>query len=913
MSVQRRVPVTISDASARQPAPPPPGLFPGKLRAPVLATGCLRRPRLEEAIADGVARGLLVVSAPAGSGKTQLVATWAHHRAAPPDVAWVTLGDSDRDPVRFVRYLVAAIASTPAGGRAMISPRGLPSVSTITEAFLLQVSDALSRLTEDVVVVLDDFQAVVGSPSERLGARVLRYQPAHVGFVVLSRAEPDLGLTRLRLEGRVAEISAADLALTREECAALLRLHDVTLDDAQLEVLRARTEGWPAAMQVLVASMRGSPDPDGFVAGLREGESFIADYLMTEVFEKQPRDLQQFLLRASTANPTCGDLADAVTGRRCGDRTFAELVGAHVFLDRTLPRDDQGRSWYRWHPMFAGLLQQRLRATEPDAVEPLHLAAAVWCDQHGFSVDAFRQAVAGGDTAMAARTLGEAWLGLVIGGESAELHALVSLLTQTQQEEHAELAVAAGYVGLQHRDLERASACAERALALAGVLPDDRRLAVETAGAAILLHVATMTGDDRSDCHASALALLRRLEEDRPVLTLPQRQLRALLLFHVGAYEVSRWLYDEPRGHLSEAAAAASLLDMPRLALAAEAQLAFVDFVSGGLDDAWTTAERVVDAASRRGWRGSSSVATAHHVLGAVAVVRGDVDTGLRHLAEADGIRHPLDEVNQLRSGFATHVALRATGRVEEARQELERLRARARRRRTRKTWADPLLVIAEAEQLALEDHPDQALRLVDAVPGAGFPPVVHGEWAVVRALLLLRCGRPDEARAALEDVVRWKEDWPVGIRGLVVDALAADALGQHAESLQVLDHAVGTAARLRVREPFLVCGPEVQPLLQDLLDRGTPHEAEVLDLLGLLASRQRPAGAGVPHLIEPLTPRELEVLRNLQGTRPNEQIAQRMFISLNTLRTHTKHIHRKLGTRSRREAVERARDLGIL
>jgi LuxR family maltose regulon positive regulatory protein len=255
----------------------PAGLFSGKLRTPSLGKRLVRRPRLEQKLDDGVEDGIVIISAPAGSGKTQLVATWAQHQATPRDVTWVTLDEGDRDPVRLVKYVLAAITPTRSGSHT-IPPLGvLPDMSSINEPDLLTVSDALSRLPADVVVVLDDFQAVVGSESERLIRRILRYQPERVRVIVLSRVEPALGQTRLRLQGRVAEISAQAMALTREESAELLRLHDLKLDDAEIEMLHARTEGWPAGMQLMAASMRESGNPDSFVTGLSAGEGFVGD------------------------------------------------------------------------------------------------------------------------------------------------------------------------------------------------------------------------------------------------------------------------------------------------------------------------------------------------------------------------------------------------------------------------------------------------------------------------------------------------------------------------------------------------------------------------------------------------------------------------------------------------------------
>lgn len=889
----------------------PHDLFPGKLRTPHPTERLVRRPRLEQTLDDGVERGIVIVSAPPGGGKTQLVATWAQHQATPRDVTWVTLDEGDREPARFMKYVIAAIAATPSGRHAMGPLEPLVPLAGINEAYLLTVSEALSRLPADVVVVLDDYQAVVGSESERLLGRILRYQPDGIRVIVLSRVEPALGQTRLRLQGRVVEVDARTLALSRGESAELLTLHDLEFDDADIDALHAHTEGWPAGMQVLAASMRESENPGSFIARLA-GEGVMGDYLMAEVFENQPPEVQRFLLLASTANPVCGDLADALTGSPGGARTLAELYSAHIFLDRIDEMQGANCTWYRWHPMFANLLRQRRRATERDIEPQLHLTASTWYSDNGFPLEAVRQAVAGGDIDRAVRLLGESWLDLVLGGESAELRSLLASFDESQKDEHAELAVACGFVRLQDRDLSGASACVERAVSQSAALPTDRRGAVEMMSAAIRLRIATLTGQEAEDAYKSVMLLLQQSDENGALLSAASKRRRTLVLYDVSAYEVSRWLYEEPKEHLQDVMAAAGTLGMTHLALRARAQVAFLDYFSGRLHSAQQTAREVVDAAERRGWRSHHSLATAQHALGGIDIFRGDLDAGLHRLVEAREIVDPVDQVNRFRIGFTTLIGLRAKGAVREAREGLEQLQAQYRRWKTPPKWAEILLIMTEAEQLALEGHTDPALELLDSVPEATVHPVVRRHSQVFHAQLLLHSGRPAEARAALQHIVNPPGGWLIDIRALVVDALAAEALGRHGESLQALDLAVEKAAVEGIREPFLVAGPLTRPLLQKLLERGTPHETEVLDILSRLTPRGE-KGSGSPYLAEPLTARELDVLRALQGTASNEQIANRLFISLNTLRTHIKHIHSKLGVTSRSDAVERGRALGIL
>lgn len=911
---------------SRGAAPSPTGMFPGKLRPPPAGEFHVRRLRLEHTLDHGVDRGIVIVAGPAGSGKTQLVAAWAHAPTPPGgdpatsrEVAWVTLGESDRDPAHFVRYVVGAIALTRHGRHVEASRLPAPPAHGPDEAYLVTVSDALSRLTGDVVVVLDDFQTVIGSASERLLGRILRYQPERVRLVVLSRVEPHLHQTRLRLQGRLLEIAAADLALSRAESVELFGLHGLVLSDAQVDLLQARTHGWTTGSQVFGAAIRQAAGPESFAVGVDTGEAFVQDHLRGEVFEREPAEVQDFLLRAATADPVCGELADALSGRPGGDRTLDDMSRAHLFLEPLKSRhgDDpeDERTWYCWHPMFLTFLHRRLGATDRAAVAPLHRVAATWHHEHGSPVEAVRHALAADDAARAAHLLGESWIDMVLGGESRRLRPLLAAFEPEEVERSAELSAVCGFARLQEQDLAGADDCVQRAEALSAELPEDRRLSVAMMTAAIRLHAATMTGEEcAASAYRSALSLAQQPERDRRPLPRDHKKRRALLLYHLGAYEVSRWWYDEPRQHLNAAVAIAGTLGLTHLVLRARAQLAFVDFFSGKLDSAREAAREVVDAAEGRGWHSHHSLATAYHALGGVDVFRGDFEAGLETLTQAQHLVDEVDEVNRFRIGFTRHVGLRALGDVRDAREELERMQAQQRRWASPPPWAAALLAVAEGEQLALEGSLEQALTLVDVGPLDPADPVAGRHWQVFRSQLLLRSGRPAQARAVLEDLPPSDGAWLIDIRARVVDAVAAEVQGRHEDALHSLAAAVEQAAAEKVREPFLVSGPQVRPLLQELVDRGAaPHDTLVLDLLDRLAPSRVAVPPTSPWTVVPLTAREHQVLGTLQGNASYGQIADRLSISLNTFRTHTKHIHRKLGTTSRREAVQRARDLGIL
>jgi LuxR family maltose regulon positive regulatory protein len=410
----------------------------------------------------------------------------------------------------------------------------------------------------------------------------------------------------------------------------------------------------------------------------------------------------------------------------------------------------------------------------------------------------------------------------------------------------------------------------------------------------------------------SALALLQQLHGSGGYLPEADRIRRATLLYHLGAHEASRWMYAESLEHLSAALSDAAVLRIQQLELRCRAQIAAVEFYSGRLEGAWTAARQVVDSAEAHGWQAHHSLATAFAALGGVELFRGDIGSALPHLAHADELSHPLDLVNRFRAKMLMHFAMLSAGRVVQAREQLEALRDLVEPLGA-PGWARTLLGVTEAQQLIAEGRRLDALEQLDSFKDdAAAQPAERLHWLVWRAEALLLSGRAAEARATLAPALPQNRGWLIHVLALVVDSLASDALGLRDEALEVLDQALREASVEQILFPFLRPGQQLPSLLKDLLDHGTPEEEFALAVLGRLTAH--PCGATPAALyFEPLTARELEVLRAMQGTRSNEEVAQRLFVSTNTLRTHLKHINRKLGTTSRREAVARGRELALI
>src|ERR1700722_2861187 len=371
-------------------------LLASKLYAPRPQPGFVPRQRLMQALGEGLARGRVLVCAPAGSGKTALLAHWA--RGGGRAVAWLALDGGDNDPARFWRYAVAALDRARPGLAARVGPLPPGPAEGLVTALINEL--AADPGPDEVVLVLDDYHLVDSGPVHQSVAFLLENLPPGLRVVVSGRADPPLPLARLRARGQLAELRAADLRFTPEEAAELLgETAGPGLPGPAGAALVARTEGWAAGLQLAGLSLRGHPDPAGFVAAFSGSHRFVLDYLADEVLDGQPAEVRAFLLETSVLERLSGELCDAVTGRAGGQAMLAGIERAGLFL---VPLDEV-RGWWRYHHLFADLLRARLQAEQPGRVRALHRAAAAWCDEHDLADDAVRHALAAGNAAWAAR------------------------------------------------------------------------------------------------------------------------------------------------------------------------------------------------------------------------------------------------------------------------------------------------------------------------------------------------------------------------------------------------------------------------------------------------------------------------------------------------------------------------------
>ena len=368
-----------------------------KLHLPGPRPGQVPRPRLMARLDEGLARGLVLVCAPAGYGKTVLLADWARRGTHP--VAWLSLDAGDNDPARFWRHAVTALDRARPGTGDRVAPLlGPPAPSSFQGLVTALINDLAG---EEALLVLDDYH-VIGSPQvhESL-AFLVEHRPAGMCVVLASRSDPPLPLARLRARGQLAEIRVAELRFTPAEAGELLQHAAAALPDASVAALAARTEGWAAGLQLAALSLRGQEDAAAFVAAFTGSHRYVLDYLAEEVLEQQDEQLRAFLLETSVLERLSGPLCDAVTGREGSQALLEEAERAGLFL---IPLD-QLRGWWRYHHLFADLLRARLQEQQPGRIAQLHRNAAAWYAGCGLADDAIGHAAAAGEMLRAARII----------------------------------------------------------------------------------------------------------------------------------------------------------------------------------------------------------------------------------------------------------------------------------------------------------------------------------------------------------------------------------------------------------------------------------------------------------------------------------------------------------------------------
>jgi LuxR family transcriptional regulator, maltose regulon positive regulatory protein len=923
-----------------------------KLHVPGPQPGFVPRRRLVQALGEGLVRGRVLVCAPAGFGKTALLADWARGGGRP--VAWLGLDGGDSDPARFWRYAVAGLDRARPGLAGRVGPLLGPPPSRSFEGLVTALINELAADPgpDEVLLVLDDYHLVDSGPVHESVAFLLENLPPGLRVVVSGRADPPLPLARLRARGQLAELRAADLRFTAEEGAALLgETAGAGLPGTAVAALVARTEGWAAGLQLAGLSLRGHADAAGFVAAFSGSHRFVLDYLADEVLDGQTGQVRAFLLETSVLERLTGELCDAVTGRPGSQAMLAGIERAGLFV---VPLDEV-RGWWRYHHLFADLLRARLAAEQPGRVRALHRAAAAWSEEHGLPDDAVRHALAAGDAAWAARLVERHVEALLGRSEGATLRRWLSALPAESLRDRPRLCLAQAYgaaMGFQVEALEALLDDAERAFAASGGEPYEDPagrpvsvLANVPAGIAFLrASLARLRGDAALAAGYNRQALAQLGEDEwlmrsfvrwsRAVadwlggrLGPAERGLAEVLAERRAADEAVRRVGGEPTEVLRAVEGGAEFF-AGFLAMRVCYDLGEVQRAQGNLDAALATYRQALEAAGESSQTAHTGLA--HVGLAQVLYERNELTAALDHATRGVTLCQQLAFTPPLATGLAV------VARIRHAHGDA----------------AGALEAMGEAEQAGLSPQvvallnpvPSQRARLLLAqgdvhaaaqwATAAGLSPGDEPDYPqepayLVLARVLLAQNDPGPALALLQRLLGAAASQ--GRTGSIIEiqalrALALAACGDHASALGALTEALTLARRHGYVRVFADEGAPMRALLAQLSAArpGQQHAARRIDP-GYLAALVRacgPADAGPPPrraaaappgLAEPLTGRELEVLRLLAAGRSNQRIARDLVVALDTVKKHVTHVLGKLGAANRTEAAARARQLGLI
>jgi LuxR family maltose regulon positive regulatory protein len=915
-----------------------------KLFTPPSRPELVPRPRLIEQLNAGLDHKLTLISAPAGFGKTTLVSEWGAGCERP--VAWLSLDEGDSNPTRFLIYLVAALQTIAADiGAGVLGVLQAPQPPPI-ESILIALLNEITTVPDNFVLVLDDYHVIdskpvdVSTPVDQALTFLLDHLPPQMHMVIATREDPPLPLARLRVRGQLTELRAADLRFTPAEAAEFLnRMMGLKLRDADIAALEARTEGWIAGLQLAALSMQGRSDTASFIQAFTGSHRFVLDYLAGEVLERQPERVRNFLLQTAILDRLSGSLCDAVTAQDGGRGMLETLERGNLFV---IPLDDQ-RQWYRYHHLFADVLQAHLIEAQPEQVSSLHQRASAWYEQNGLPPDAIRHALAAEDFERAAGLIELAWSAMDLSYQSSTWLGWVKALPDVLIRARPVLSVGYAWALLDGGELEASEARLHDAERWLDTPPDmmvvvDKEqfrslpASIATARAYRSLALGNVPGTVKY-----AQQALELTPEDDQVRHNQATSLLGLAQYTSGDLEAAERSLADFHTNLRKTGEILTLIGITFL-------LADIRVTLGRLHEAESSYQQSLRLATGQGEPMPLGTADLYRGLGELNVERGDLEAAAQHLLTSQKLGEQTALTNW------PHRLCVSQARLKEAQGDLD----------------GALALLDEAERVYIRDplpdvRPVAALkarvwlkqgRLAEALGWAREQGLsVDDDIRYTRefehitlARVLIAAGKSDREAGSLDEATRLlgrllQAAETGGRLGSAIQILLLQALAFQAQDN--LPHALAPLERaLALAEPegyvrIFVDEGEAMRLLIEKQSRNRDHP-----LSGyadkLLAAFTQPVAApkmaspksAIMHqksdmiepevrpaknmLVEPLSERELEVLKLLRSELSGPEIAQQLIVSLNTLRTHTKNIFNKLGVNNRRAAIRRSEELDL-
>ena len=857
------------------------------------------------------AERVVQISAPAGSGKTVLMRSWIAEAGLARHAAWVPVDSEERDPQGFWISVADGLRGTTAGS-ALVRP--------LTAAPDLDGWAVVERLLKDLAPLEDRLWLMIDD-AHLLDSRevlpqlelLLLRAPQELRIVLATRHGLRLGLHRLRLEGELTEVCAADLRFSLAEARALFGGAGVELPADALARLHGRTEGWAAGLRLATLSLAGHPDPEQFAAEFSGTDRTVAEFLLAEVLDRQSEAVRRLLLRTSVLERVSGPLADVLTGSSGGERILQDLEQAGAFVVSL----DAGRSWFRYHRLFADLLELELRRTEPKERAALHGAAAAWLAEHGHPVEAVRQAQAAEDWGMAARLLSDHWLDLYLGGRGATLVELLAGFPCRVVAASPELATVQVAGDLIRGSLADAGRHLAQAAGALPAVPADRRGRVQVMLAVLRLFLARRLVDVPVVVEEAQRLLAITEAADAVHLGLGE-DLRAVAFISLGIAEIWALRFEDAERHLKHGIAMARRIGRPYLELHGLAHGAheMLLFRADATQAEWST--QAIELAERHGWAEESLAGMAYAQLGIVMLFQGRLDEAEPWLERAERtLRTEVEPGAGMSLRYARAVLELARGRYQEA------LAAFRGAEKLTATLVRPHTCVTSMQSRMLQTlvRLGQTGRAEQALADLGEDERASAQMRTAVAALRLASDDPQAAADALAPVLDGSLS---GVRrvqmvtALLLEARARDALGDQAAAGRVLERALDITDSNGIVLPFLL--DPAPALLERHRRYRTAHPALISQILNLPpGGAGSPPGSAVlggivpPQVTEQLSDSETRVLRYLPTHLTAPEIANELYLSVNTVSTHTRHLYAKLGVHSRHEAVDRARALGLL
>ena len=907
-----------------------------KLRLPFIRPGLVQRPRLQTRITEGLCGPLTLITAPAGFGKTTLVASCFIGRGI--SIAWLSLDKDDNQSGRFLSYLVAGLQEAEPMIGSEAAQRLAAAPQTPSETILTSLINDLDTASREIVLVLDDYQFISSQAVHEEVAFLLEHCPRSFHLVIASRSDPPLPLARLRARGQTVELRAADLRFTEPEAAQFLNdVMGLRLDTGSVAVLEERTEGWIAGLQMAALSMRDRKDVRGFIEGFSGTNRYILDYLLEEVLASQPPEMQCFLLCTSILDrltaPLCEALLEAekLEGRII-DKLSATFQPANFlncqpileYLERAnlflVPLDDE-RQWYRYHHLFADLLHARLDQIYPGLAPQLHLRAAAWYEQNDFILEAIHHASMASDNEMVERLIEQNYLEMMNHGEMSWVRYWMGNLSEELVYRRPWLCL---YEAMSHSWFGQL----EEANFLLNVAEQHIHAEISAPGAQAMLsyhayvksRVTAMQGDTRR-----AIEFCRTARENAPADNLGLQIDFCITL----GYEY--FLYgdfvnaNETLHETIQSGHSAGAVNNP---VAAYCLLARMQIYQGRLHDAYDLLQKAAQLVPDKGGKNFGVIGLVEVEIAALLCEWNDVGAALVRLkggldylpmwGKADDVC--LTYTTLARIQLAQGNRTEAVGAIEKAVQLIQTCGVFSEARSAVET-AQVKLWLAQGDWSAVDRW---AVSLEKRFRS-------HDPFRYEDELTYLTQARVFIARKKLDGAIRLLSGLEETARSagragrlieiMILKALALQAAGDTAQADIALAKSLALAEPSGYVRVFLDEGQPMQMLIARwLAHAGSSHTRDyAIHLLShfdaeprvVTATNEKVSATGT--LVEPLSQRELEVLHLIALGRTNQEIAQQLIVSPGTVKAHTASIYRKLDVANRTEAVARARQLGIL